>query len=97
MRERKNKMVDEKCRKKIDIAIEAIRNAVSETADGGIVNGFSALFAAVERGSDAKDWESELSVTLVKAVKKLREAEFELNTAIEIIEDNGGLGNEDRS
>lgn len=90
-------MVDEKCRKKIDNAIKAVRKAVSETADVGIVNGFSALSAAAERGSDAKDWESELSSTLIKAVKKLREAEFELNTAIEIIEDNGGLGNENRS
>ena len=90
-------MVDEKCRKKINSAIVAIRKAINETADVGIVNGFSALFSAVERGSDAKDWESELSVTLVKAIKKLREAEFELNTAIEIIEDNGGLENENRS
>lgn len=90
-------MVDEKCRKKINSAIVAIRKAINETADVGIVNGFSALFSAVERGSDAKDWESELSVTLVKAVKKLREAEFELNTAIEIIEDNGGFSDENRS
>lgn len=90
-------MVDEKCRKKINSAIVAIRKAINETADVGIVNGFSALFSAVERGSDAKDWESELSVTLVKAIKKLREAEFELNTAIEIIEDNGGFSDENRS
>ena len=90
-------MVDEKCRKKINSAIVAIRKAINETADVGIVNGFSALFSAVERGSDAKDWESELSVTLVKAVKKLREAEFELNTAIKIIEDNGGFSDENRS
>lgn len=97
MRERKNKMVDERCRKKIDSAIEAIRKARSETAGVGIVSGFSAIVSAVNRGEDAYCWESELSSTLIKAVKKLREAEFELNTAIEIIEDNGGLKNENRS
>lgn len=90
-------MVDEKCRKKIDSAIEAIRKARSETADVGIMNGFSALISAVNRGEDVYDWESELSSTLIKAVKKLREAEFELKTAIEIIEDNGGLENESRN
>lgn len=90
-------MVDERYRKKIDSAIEAIRKARSETADVGIVNGFSALVSVVNRGEDVYGWEAELSSTLIKAVKKLREAEFELNTAIEIIEDNGGLGNENRS
>lgn len=90
-------MVDEKCRKKIDSAIEAIRKARSEAADVGIMNGFSALISAVNRGEDAYDWESELSSTLIKAVKKLREAESELNTAIEIMEDNGGLENENRN
>lgn len=90
-------MVDERCRKKIDSAIEAIRNARSEAAGVGIISGFSAIISAVNRGEDAHAWESELSSTLIKAVKKLREAEFELNTAIEIIEDNGGLENESRN
>lgn len=40
-------MVDERCRKKIGSAIEAIRKARSETADVGIVSGFSAIISAV--------------------------------------------------
>lgn len=90
-------MVNKKGRRKLDRAIGMTREAQRCAAEVGILHGFTAVAVALEKDRDASDWEAELSDTLVKAVKLLHKAETKLCAAIEIIEDNGGFSDENRS
>lgn len=78
-------------------AKELMRQAREKAAAVGFVHGISAIISAVNRGEDAHAWESELSDTLVKAVDRLHEADDEIDKAIEIVIENGGADDEDRS
>lgn len=78
-------------------AKELIQQARKNAAAVGFVHGISAIISAVNRGEDAHAWESELSDTLVKAVNLLHEANDEIDKAIEIVMENEGADDEDRS
>lgn len=86
----------EHCRLLNDAKEQTIKAAKCVSAVG-IVHGISAIISAANRGEDAHAWESELSDTLVKAVNLLHEANDEIDKAVDIVLENGGADDEDRS
>lgn len=78
-------------------AKEQTMKAAKYVSAVGVVNGIGAIFSAVGSGEDIHDWEANLSSTLVEAVKRLHEAESEIDKAIEIVMESGGADDENRS
>ena len=78
-------------------AKEQTTKAAKYVSAVGIVHGIGAIFSAVGRGEDAQEWESNLSSQLVEAVKALQKANDEIDKAIDIVLENGGADDENRS
>lgn len=78
-------------------AKEQTAKAAQNVSAVGLVKGISALISAVRRGGDAYEWEGDLSDALINAMKLLNEAEDEIDKAIEIVMENEGADDEDRS
>ena len=81
----------------LNAAKEQTIKAAKYVSAVGIVNGIGAIISAAGSGEDVHDWEANLSSTLVEAVKRLHEAENEINNAIEIVMENGGADDENWS
>ena len=73
---------------------EKIKSTAKNVAAVGIANGISAICSAVSRDGDIRDWESDLSSTLAKAIRLLHEADAEIDKAIEIVMENEGADKE---
>ena len=73
-----------------------VRMAAKDVSEVGINNGIGAIVSAINRG-DIRDLEVKLSSQLVEAVKALNKANDEINKAIDIVLENGGADDENRS